>query len=87
MDEREIDRYCRERKKARKMDYLADVDEFKGLITTGYEYVQKALEVLVRRTHIIGGEGISELIIIRDKLEMYGEAADVIADEIRTGKR
>ncbi len=87
MDERELDRLCRERKKARKMDYLADVDEFKGLITTGYEYVQKALEVLVRKTHIIGGEGISELLMIRNKLEMYAEAADVIADEIRTGKR
>ena len=87
MDDKEIDRYCRERKKNRKIEYLADVGEFKELVTTGYEYVQKALEVLVRKTHIIGGEGIAELLDIRNRLEMYAEAADVIADEIRTGKR
>lgn len=51
------------------------------------EYAQLALEVLVRRTHILNGDGIKDVLTIRDKAASYFDASEVVEADIKGGKR
>ena len=87
MDERDIQRISREHHKARKAEYLNDLAELGEYTTLAAEYVRKACEVLIRKTHVLNGDGITDLVEIGAQLQMYAEASTTIANEIKAGKR
>ena len=75
---------CREGLKVRKAEYLKDLDELGELVGMAAEYVSQALAVCVRKTHVLGAQGIKDLLDISEKLNLYANAADVLGD--RSGK-
>lgn len=73
--------------KARREEFLEDLNEFGHYMKLIDEYAQQALEVLVRRTHILNGDGIKDVLTIRDKAASYFDAAEVVKAEVKGGKR
>ncbi len=74
-------------KKERREEFLADLNEFGHYMHLIDEYAQQALEVLVRRTHILNGDGIKDVLTIREKAALYSDASEEIAADIKGGKR
>ena len=86
LGEGRIKEICREGMKARKTEYLKDLDELGELVEMAAEYVSQALAVCVRKTHVLGAGGINDLLDISGKLNQYANASEVLGKEIRAGK-
>ena len=86
LGEGRIKEICREGMKTRKAEYLKDLDELGELLGMAAEYVSQALAVCVRKTHVLGAQGINDILDISEKLNLYANASDVLGEEIRAGK-
>lgn len=73
--------------KARREEFLSDLAEFGHYMHLIDEYAQQALIVLVRRTHILNGDGIKDVLTIRDKAALYFDASEEITADIKGGKK
>lgn len=71
---------------ARKKEFLEDLNEFGSYMALIAEYADKALQVLVKRTHILNGDGITDIAKIRDRADGYAGACEEIAADIKGGK-
>lgn len=72
--------------KSRKIDMIRDVGELADALEVACEYVDKAIAVCVRPTHVLKGEGVAQLIDLSEKIGNYVRSANEIIQELRTGK-
>lgn len=72
--------------KSRKFDMIRDVEDLAEALELACEYVDKAVAVCVRPTHVLKGEGVAQLIDVSEKLANYVRSANKIIQELRTGK-
>lgn len=81
-----VDQIVKEEVKNRKIEYLKDLEEIADLCGMAAEYISQALQVCVRKTHVLGAEGINDLLHAAEMMNNYANAAGVLQDKIRSGK-
>ena len=81
-----VDQIIKEEVKNRKIEYLKDLEEIADLCGMAAEYISQALQVCVRKTHVLGAEGINDLLHAAEMMNNYANAAGVLQDKIRSGK-
>ena len=80
------DRNVREVWKKRKVDMIRDLGDLADNLQTAAEYVNSAVAVCVRPTHPLKGDGVAQLIDIAEKITNYVYSANMIIQDLRTGK-
>ena len=80
------ERNVREVWKKRKVDMIRDLSELADNLQSAAEYVNAAVAVCVRPTHPLKGDGVAQLIDIAEKITNYVYSANMIIQDIRTGK-
>ena len=72
--------------KSRKIGMIRDLGELADALEVACEYVDKAIAVCVRPTHVLKGEGVAQLIDLSEMIRNYLRSANEIIQELRTGK-
>lgn len=85
-DDGTISEIVKENEKARKAEYLKDLEEIGKLCGMAAEYINQALIVCVRRTHVLGAGGITDLMSAAEMMYNYQNASEQLTEKVRAGK-
>lgn len=82
----EVSKIVRDKKKNDKVARLECLEILSNSLSVAAEYLDRAAEAALDKSRPLNGEGILEIVQLRDRVQMYSDATKEVIGLIKGGK-